>query len=157
MAFACQTLGVARSSYYHYREQQAREVDADRLELRAQASRYFNESRGSAGSRTLRARFAADGVTIGRFKVRRLMREANPVSRQPRHAPMTDAQVREALAEARAAIRRREYADMFTAMEVLHPEMLMDALLHAVENHGHDPGESGDFMRDTVTGAGLMG
>ena len=92
VAFACQTLGVARSSYYHYREQQGREVDTGRLELRSKARRYFTESRGSAGSRTLRARFAADGVPIGRFKVRRLMREANLVSRQPRRAPYKHAQ-----------------------------------------------------------------
>ncbi|MFI9653072.1 IS3 family transposase [Guyparkeria sp. GHLCS8-2] len=87
VALACQTLGVARSSFYHYREQKQRDVDADRLALRAQATRYFNESRGSAGSRTLRARFAADGVSLGRFKARRLMQEANLVSRQPRRAP----------------------------------------------------------------------
>lgn len=87
VAFACRTLGVPRSSYYHYRERKDREVDAGRLELRSEARRYFNESRGSAGSRTLRARFVADGVSIGRFKVRRLMREANLVSRQPRRAP----------------------------------------------------------------------
>ena len=62
-------------------------MDADRLALRSEARRYFAESRGSAGSRTLRARFAADGVPIGRFKVRRLMQEANLVSRQARRAP----------------------------------------------------------------------
>jgi len=35
VAFACRTLGVSRSSYYHYREQKQRHVDADRLVLRA--------------------------------------------------------------------------------------------------------------------------
>ena len=68
VALACQTLGVSRSSFYHYREQKQREVDADRLVLRAQATRYFNESRGSAGSRTLRARFGADGMSVGRLR-----------------------------------------------------------------------------------------
>lgn len=67
-------------SYYHYCERKEREMDVDLLALRSEASRYFNESRGSAGSRMLRPRFVADGVPIGRFKVRRLMREAYLVS-----------------------------------------------------------------------------
>ena len=92
VAIACQALGVARSSYYHYRQCRRRGVDAERLALRTHVTRCFNESRGSAGSRTLRSRLATDGVEIGRFKVRRLMQEANLVSRQPRKAPYKHAQ-----------------------------------------------------------------
>lgn len=43
----------------------------------------FNASRGSAGSRTLQEQMHDIGYPIGRFKVRRLMAEANLVSRQP--------------------------------------------------------------------------
>ena len=43
----------------------------------------FNASRGSAGSRTLQGQMRDHGYPIGRFKVRRLMAEANLVSRQP--------------------------------------------------------------------------
>lgn len=43
----------------------------------------FNASRGSAGSRTLQGQMQDHGYSIGRFKVRRLMAEANLVSRQP--------------------------------------------------------------------------
>jgi len=65
VAFACQTLGVARSSYYHYRERKDRTVDVDRLALRAQAARYFNESRGSAGvPPTLLVDASGDGRAI---------------------------------------------------------------------------------------------
>ena len=47
----------------------------------------FNESRGAAGSRTLRDQMNLAGFSIGRFKVRSLMREAGLRSGQPGPSP----------------------------------------------------------------------
>ena len=43
----------------------------------------FNRSRQSAGSRSLVWMLAAEGCQVGRYKVRRLMREAGLQSTQP--------------------------------------------------------------------------
>lgn len=43
----------------------------------------FRQSRNSAGSRTLKTKLNNKGMDIGRFKVRRLMKELNLVSKQP--------------------------------------------------------------------------
>ena len=47
-----------------------------------QVNQLFSQSRGSAGSRIL-GMLREEGVTIGRFRVRRLMRELGLVSKQP--------------------------------------------------------------------------
>jgi putative transposase len=53
--------------------------------LRIQVRKLFKDSRGSAGSRTLIGQLHDLGYPVGRFKVRRLMVEANLVSSQPGH------------------------------------------------------------------------
>lgn len=58
-------------------------MDVERLTLQARVSHLFTKSRGSAGSRTLKSLLNEEGVVIGRFKVRRLMRELGLISRQP--------------------------------------------------------------------------
>lgn len=58
-------------------------MDAERVALRARINRLFNKSRGSAGSRTIQGLLSEQGVSIGRFKVRRLMGELGLVSKQP--------------------------------------------------------------------------
>jgi len=78
----CSAFDIATSSYYDY--QQGRQlVDVERLMLRSKIKELFNTSRGSAGSRTLLGMMRALGHDIGRFKVRRLMVEADLVSKQP--------------------------------------------------------------------------
>ena len=78
----CQLFGTKRSSYYA-RRQSAQEIDADRVELRAVVAEKHRISRQSAGSRSIVGMLAADGIQVGRFKVRRLMKEAGLVSKQP--------------------------------------------------------------------------
>jgi len=78
----CELFDVKRSSYYA-RCQSARTIDAERLVLRATVKEKHRISRGSAGSRSIVSMLATDGIRIGRFKVRRLMKEANVVSKQP--------------------------------------------------------------------------
>ena len=50
---------------------------------RSQVNQLFSQSRGSAGSRSILGMLREEGVTIGRFRVRRLMRELGLVSKQP--------------------------------------------------------------------------
>ena len=78
----CSAFEVVRSCYYAHRQRRCR-VDARRVALRSQVNQLFNQSRGSAGSRSIQGMLREDGVSIGRFRVRRLMRELGLVSKQP--------------------------------------------------------------------------
>ncbi|MDV7848955.1 IS3-like element IS222 family transposase [Pseudomonas aeruginosa] len=78
----CSAFDVARSCYYVHRLRRRR-VDARRVALRSQVNQLFSQSRGSAGSRSILGMLREEGVTIGRFRVSRLMRELGLVSKQP--------------------------------------------------------------------------
>ena len=78
----CELFDTKRSSYYA-RRQSARAIDVDRLVLRAAVKEKHRVSRGAAGSRSIVSMLATDGIRVGRFKVRRLMKEAKIVSKQP--------------------------------------------------------------------------
>lgn len=78
----CAAFDINRSCYYEHRHRIQR-VDAERVALRAQVNHLFNKSRSSAGSRTIRGLLNAQGVIIGRFKVRRLMGELGLTCKQP--------------------------------------------------------------------------
>ena len=78
----CKAFDISRSSYYEYR-QRCNIIDAERLALKAKIKALFINSRRSAGSRTLTSMLKEKGVTIGRFKVRRLMGESGLVCKQP--------------------------------------------------------------------------
>ncbi len=78
----CSAFDVARSCYYVHRLRRRR-VDARRVALRSQVNQLFTQSRGSAGSRSILGMLREEGVTIGRYRVRRLMRELGLVSKQP--------------------------------------------------------------------------
>jgi len=78
----CSAFDVVRSCYYAHRLRRCR-VDARWAALRSQVNQLFNQSRGSAGSRSILGMLREDGVSIGRFSVRRLMRELGLVSIQP--------------------------------------------------------------------------
>lgn len=53
------------------------------MKQQSELRRLFKESRDSAGSRALLSMMRALGHQIGRCKVRRLMKEAGLVSKQP--------------------------------------------------------------------------
>ncbi|WP_420107210.1 IS3 family transposase [Pseudomonas aeruginosa] len=78
----CSAFDVARSCYYVHRLRRWC-VDARRVALRSQVNQLFSQSRGSAGSRSILGMLREEGVTIGRFRARRLMRELGLVSKQP--------------------------------------------------------------------------
>ncbi|WP_312728672.1 IS3 family transposase [Stutzerimonas kunmingensis] len=78
----CSAFDVARSCYYAHRLRRRR-IDARRVALRSRVNELFSQSRGSAGSRSILGMLREEGVEIGRFRVRRLMRELGLVSKQP--------------------------------------------------------------------------
>ena len=82
----CEVLGINRSSYFAYKARKLK-PDVKRVILRVKVTELFNDSRGSAGSRTLREQMNDAGFTIDRFKVRGLMREASLKSGQPGPSP----------------------------------------------------------------------
>ena len=79
----CSIFEVPRSTYYSYRNRKRR-IDSERIRLRIKVAEIFNISRQSAGSRTIVDRMREEGESIGRFKVRRLMKEAGLESKQPK-------------------------------------------------------------------------
>ncbi len=70
---ACRLLEVSRAGYYQHRQRPARVADvAATVQLKA----AFAASGKSYGSRRLRMALAHEGVQMGRWRVRRLMRES---------------------------------------------------------------------------------
>lgn len=78
----CELFQVPKSCFYEFKQRNKR-VDVERLTLRALVKEKFTLSRGSAGSRTIKAMLNQDGILIGRFKVNRLMDECGLNSKQP--------------------------------------------------------------------------
>lgn len=78
----CGAFDIAPSSYYEHK--QKRQVpDVERLLLRSRIKELFKASRNAAGARSLVDMMRRQGIQIGRFKVGRLMEEANLVCKQP--------------------------------------------------------------------------
>lgn len=71
---------IPRSTYY---SQKNASVDTDRERLKHKVINIHQSSRQSAGTRTIRAQLKQQGERIGRYKVRRLMKEAGLNSKQP--------------------------------------------------------------------------
>lgn len=78
----CQVFGITRSTYYDYRSR-SRRVDTEREALKQQVERIFHESRGSAGTRTIKTLLAKESICIGRFLIGRLMSECHLSCKQP--------------------------------------------------------------------------
>jgi len=72
----CKVLTVTRSSYYDW-EQKIKTLPHDEFRLRQRMKALFKKSRQSLGSRSLVKNLRREGFTIGRYKVRRLMKELN--------------------------------------------------------------------------------
>lgn len=77
-----QLFGMSRSTYY-YRLNVDSNRQIERQRLQQCAIKIFQDSRESAGSRTISAQLKAEGENVGRFKARNLMKEADLVSKQP--------------------------------------------------------------------------
>jgi putative transposase len=62
--------------------------DAERVVLRSRVNGLFAQSRSGAGSQSIMLMMKEDRMQIGRFKVRKLMREMNLISKQPGLMPI---------------------------------------------------------------------
>ena len=78
----CSVFEVTRSCYYAHCHKR-RSPDVARLALRVRVNELFTQSRNAAGSRTIMCMMREEGIQIGRFKVRKLMREMKLISKQP--------------------------------------------------------------------------
>ncbi|HAT2489037.1 TPA: IS3 family transposase [Aeromonas hydrophila] len=78
----CCAFGIPTACFYDYLARR-RTINRERMQQRSELRCLFNESRGSTGSRALMSMMRALGHQVGRFKVRRLMKEAGLVSKQP--------------------------------------------------------------------------
>ncbi len=78
----CASFDIATSCFYDYLNRR-QYIDLNKIKLRSELKRLFRISRGSAGSRMLVSMMKAIGYQVGRFKVRRLMKEAGLTSKQP--------------------------------------------------------------------------
>ena len=81
MAELCRVFDVLRSSY-HYRKQQTNKVCPERERLKQKAIKIHTDSRGAAGARTIAGTLTQQGESVGRYKAKSLMKEADLISKQ---------------------------------------------------------------------------
>lgn len=85
MVRLCQLFGVNRSSYRYWQANPV-QVPPERLCLIAEMKRWFRESNGSAGARSLVRLLAISGFKVGRWLINKLMKQEGLISRQvPTH------------------------------------------------------------------------
>lgn len=73
VAYVCRLLGVSRSGFYEANKRAAAPVPVCLVTLQLRAS--FAASGGAYGSRPLRKALHAEGIEVGLYKIRRLMRD----------------------------------------------------------------------------------
>ncbi|MGK1989580.1 IS3 family transposase, partial [Klebsiella pneumoniae] len=78
----CSALGIHRSSYRYWRKRRDT-VNSARVRLCSEIRRAWNQSRGSAGARTLAEMLTQNGVPMSRYRAGRLMKYLNLSSCQP--------------------------------------------------------------------------
>ena len=101
VAVLWEVLEVSRSGFYAYVQRQAApRIDRDEVALLARVQAIHAETRQSYGSRRMAKQLQADGFAVGRYKARRLMRQAGVAVRRPqqRHPGTTDSRHRHAVA-----------------------------------------------------------
>ena len=85
----CRLLGVQRSAYYDWRDQPCKVFSPEELVLRRRMKELFRASRDSLGSRTLMKNLHEEGIKIGRYRTRRLMKALNLKVKQKRRYKVT--------------------------------------------------------------------
>ena len=74
MRLLCRVLQVKSSSYYTWKSQRASVIETEEFALCVGMKELFAQSRESLGSRRVQKKLQAQGLTIGRYRVRKLMK-----------------------------------------------------------------------------------
>ena len=82
MTDICRNLGHARASYY--RRAAPKVIDANAVKLRATVRHIHADVHATYGSRRMRVELNAQGFTVGRYKVRSLMRALQLKAKRPK-------------------------------------------------------------------------
>jgi len=85
----CQVLYVNRSYYYEVAAKLANPAPEPDQALKAALKRQFDHHRENYGQRRLIIELAAEGFTVGRCKLRRLMKELGLTTRYPKRFRLT--------------------------------------------------------------------
>ena len=70
----CRVMRVSRSAYYAWVNRPAKIISESELMLYRRTKELFKQSRGSLGSRQLMKNLRKEGFTVGRYKVRSIMK-----------------------------------------------------------------------------------
>ena len=69
----CKVMKVRKSAYYDWRKRPGAVISADTLHLYRRMKALFEQSRQSLGSREMMKKLRAEGIEVGRYRVRKLM------------------------------------------------------------------------------------
>jgi putative transposase len=73
----CRVMRVSTSAYYAWQKRPGLLISADVLHLHRRMKALFEQSRDSLGSREMMKKLREEGIEIGRYKVRNLMKKLN--------------------------------------------------------------------------------
>ena len=73
----CRVMQVSTSAYYAWKKRPGLLISADVLHLHRRMKALFKQSRDSLGSREMMKKLREEGIEIGRYKVRNLMKKLN--------------------------------------------------------------------------------
>jgi putative transposase len=80
----CRVLGISRSAYYAYLQGKTHRHRGSKAALAGRIEAIFGEHRQRYGSRRIRAELRALGFAVGRFQIRKRLREKGLKAIQPR-------------------------------------------------------------------------
>ena len=93
-------MGVSRSSYYDWIKRPVEVISSEVLHLYRRMKALFAQSRDSLGSRELVKKLREEGFTVGRFRVRRLMKKLSlKVTQRVAYKVTTKRQYRDSVAD----------------------------------------------------------
>lgn len=85
----CRSLEVSRSAYYAWAAAGAERIEAEELAIRRCIKEHFKVSRESCGSRRMVRHLREEGYRVGRYRVRRLMRQMGLVVKRKQRFRVT--------------------------------------------------------------------
>ncbi len=87
----CAVMRVSRSGFYDYLQRFSSGDDhrPDETTIKVRIKEIFNQSRGSYGSRRIVKDLQSEGYQIGRYKVRRMMRQLGLKAKTPKRFKLT--------------------------------------------------------------------